>query len=549
MNLRQLALPAAMCLAIVGAQLAAQDTDPVAKSGAALGVQNIKTLVYSGFGSSYVVGQNPTTAAAWPRVSLSAYKAEIDYDLGAMRVETRREQGQIQPRGGGPVFAGERREIQAVNGAIAWNVPFGAPPQGRGRRGGAGATPPAEAGASAQPAPPSSADPAAASPPPPGGRGRGAVAVALAPEATFADAPFRAQQIWTTPHGFLKAAAANHASTRRVPEGTEVSFVLDGKTRFTGVINGRSEVQRVSTWVANPVLGDMLVETAYHDYAKFANGVLFPMHITQRQGGHPALDLYITTVEPNAQVDAAIPDSLQGAKPAAPVVDVQKIAEGVYYLRGGSHHSVAIEMSDHVVLVEAPLDDERSLAIVNNITGGTIPNKPIRFVVNTHHHFDHAGGLRALVDAGATVVTHQSNQAFYEAAWAAPRTLAPDRLSVSKRVANFQTFTDKRVMTSGNRTVEVYQIANSPHAEGFAMVYLPSEKLLIEADAYTPPASATPEAPPPPPAFPGFGPAITPSARNLYDNIVRLKLDVAQIVPLHGQGLVKMSEFATAVGR
>ncbi len=529
MNRRQLVLPAVLCLAMVGAQLAAQDADAVTKAAAALGAHNIQTLVYNGFGSSYVVGQNPTPAAAWPRLALNAYKAEIDYDHGTMRVEMRREQGQIQPRGGGPVFAGERREIQAVNGAFAWNVPFGAP---------------------AQSAPPATADAAAAPPPAvPGGRGRGTVAVALAPESAFADAPLRAQQIWSTPYGFLKAAAANHASTRRVPEGTEVSFVLDGKTRFTGVINGRSEVQHVSTWVANPVLGDMLVETDYRDYSKTANGLLFPMHIMQRQGGHPALDLYITTIEPNAQVDAAIPDSVQGAKPVAPVVDVQKIAEGVYYLRGGSHHSVAIEMSDHVVLVEAPLDEERSLAIVRNITGGTIPNKPIRFVVNTHHHFDHAGGLRALVDAGATVVTHQSNQAFYEAAWAAPRTLSPDRLSVSKRVASFQTFTDTRVLTSGNRSVEVYQIANSPHAEGFAMVYLPSEKLLIEADAYTPPASATPGAPSPPPAFPGFGPAVAPSARNLYDNIVRLKLDVALIVPLHGQRLVKMSEFAAAVGR
>jgi hypothetical protein len=82
------------------------------------------------------------------------------------------------------------------------------------------------------------------------------------------------------------------------------------------------------------------------------------------------------------------------------------------------------------------------------------------------------------------------------------------------------------------------------------MVYLPSDKLLIEADAYTPAGGAAP-APPPPGLPPGFavGPAISPSARNLYDNIVRLKLDVAQIAPLHGPGLVKMSEFATAVAR
>jgi glyoxylase-like metal-dependent hydrolase (beta-lactamase superfamily II) len=534
--MRQLVVVAAACVVLAGVQPAAQDADPIATASAALGVQAVKTVVYNGFGSSFTVGQNPDPGAAWPRVTLNAYRAEIDYDRPAMRIEMRREQGQIQPRGGGPVFTGERREIQAVNGAFAWNVPFGQPSQGRGR--GAGA-----AAAAAVPAD------APAPPPPPGGRGRGAVAVPLTAEAAFADAPLRAQQIWTTPHGFLKAAAAHHASTRRVSEGTEVAFAIDGTARFTGIINARSEVQRVSTWVANPVLGDMLVETTYRDYAGFANGLRFPMHITQRQGGHPALDLYVTTVEANAPVDAAIPDSLQGARPAAPLVDAQKIAAGVYYLRGGSHHSVAIEMPDHVILVEAPLDEERSLAILGNLAATTIPNKLVRFVINTHHHFDHAGGLRALIDAGAVVVTHQTNQAFYEAAWRAPRTLAPDKLAASRKAAVFQTFTDKRVLTGESRNVEVYQIANSPHAEGFAMVYLPSEKLLIEADAYTPAASASPNAPAPGPVFPGSGPAISPSARNLYDNIIRLKLDVEQIVPLHGQGPVKMSDFAGAVGR
>ena len=327
-----------------------------------------------------------------------------------------------------------------------------------------------------------------------------------------------------------------------------MSFAIDGTSRFTGLINVRNEVQRVSTWVANPVLGDMLVETDYHDYAKAANGVLFPMHITQRQGGHPALDLYVTTVEPNAQVDATIPDSLGDAKPMRPQVDVQKIAEGVYVLRGGTHHSVAIEMSDYIVLVEAPMDEARALAVISSIGGGAISNKPIRFVINTHHHFDHAGGLRTLVDAGATVITHQGNQAFYEAAWAAPRTLSPDKLLGSRKAPSFQTFTEKNVLTDGRRTIEVRTIANSPHAEGFAMVYLPSEKLLIEADAYTPANSPAPVAPGR--GCPGGGgPSISPSARNLYDNILRLKLDVTQIVPLHGQGLVKMSELASAVGR
>jgi hypothetical protein len=125
------------------------------------------------------------------------------------------------------------------------------------------------------------------------------------------------------------------------------------------------------------------------------------------------------------------------------------------------------------------------------------------------------------------VITHQGNQAFYEASWAAPRTLSPDKPSGPGKAPSFQTFTEKKILTDGRRTIEVRTIANSPHAEGFAMVYLPSERLLIEADAYTP--ANGPVAPGR--GGPGVGgPSISPSARNLYDNILRLKLDVTQIV-------------------
>ena len=101
-------------------------------------------------------------------------------------------------------------------------------------------------------------------------------------------------------------------------------------------------------------------------------------------------------------------------------------------------------------------------------------------------HFDHSGGLRTYVDEGATIVTHAMNKPYYEQAWAAPRTINPDRLAQSKKTATFETFTDKHVLTDGSRTIEVHQIAGSGHNDAFAMVYLPKEKILIEVDAYAP---------------------------------------------------------------
>ena len=117
-----------------------------------------------------------------------------------------------------------------------------------------------------------------------------------------------------------------------------------------------------------------------------------------------------------------------------------------------------------------------------------------------------------------TIVTHHANRAGYETAWAAPRTLEPDRLARSKKTPPFQTFTEKEVLTDGARTIEIDHIANSPHAEGFAMVYLPAEKILVEADAYTP-ADLT--------VTPPQAPVVWPEATlNLFLNIQRLKLDI-----------------------
>ena len=512
---------ALVCLLLVTARLPAQQRDPLLAAYNALGAGVMNTVHLEGFGATYSVGQAPAPREMWPRVTLKAYEADVNFAQGGMRVSLIREMGAVPPRGGGVPFVGEQRVLQFVSGGAAWDqaVPNPPPPA----RGG----PPPAAGAA--PAPPPPPPP----PPPPG-----------PPQAQPQAAAERLQQITALPQGFLKAARANKATVRVVPQGTEVSFSANGR-RFVGLLNARNEVDRVHTWVDNPVLGDMLVETVFRDYERGPSGVLFPMHITQSQGGYPALDVWLSVVTMNTNIDIPVPDAVKTAKPAAVRVDVEKISEGVHYLRGGSHHSVAIEMRDHVVLVEAPLDAARASAVVAKVKE-LLPQKPIRAVVNTHSHFDHSGGLRTLVHEGATVVTHEANKPFYDIAWAAPRTINPDAMAASRKPATFQTFADKHVLTDGARTVEVHLIAGSPHNEAFAMVYLPAEKLLIEADAFTPgPAPAAGAKPPAAAATPA------PSATtvNLYENVQRLKLDVARIAALHGPRVASIEDLARAAGK
>jgi glyoxylase-like metal-dependent hydrolase (beta-lactamase superfamily II) len=249
------------------------------------------------------------------------------------------------------------------------------------------------------------------------------------------------------------------------------------------------------------------------------------------------LELNVSAVTANPPVDLPVPEPVRAFTPAAMNVTAEKLADGVYYLKGGTHHSVAIDQRDHVIVVEAPQDEARSLAVIAKVKE-TIPGKPIRYVINSHVHFDHSGGLRTYVAEGATVVTHQMNRPYYETAWAAPRTLNPDRMAQAKSGATFETFTDKHVLTDGRRVVEVHQIAGNGHNDAFAMVYLPAEKILFEVDAWAPAAANTP--PPSPPS---------PFAVNLFENIRRLKLDVRQIAALHGPRVATMAEFQSAIGR
>jgi glyoxylase-like metal-dependent hydrolase (beta-lactamase superfamily II) len=345
----------------------------------------------------------------------------------------------------------------------------------------------------------------------------------------------RQLQIWLTPHGFLKGALANKATVKRSGKATIVTFTALGKYRVVGTISADNLVEKVEARLDNAVLGDMIVESTYSDYRDFG-GFKFPAKIVQKQGGHPVLDLTVTEAKANVALDLTVPDAVRQATPPAVQVTSEKLADGVWHLTGGSHHSVALEFADHVAVIEAPLNEDRSNAVIAEVKK-LLPAKPIRYLINTHYHFDHSGGLRTYVAEGATIVTHQSNQAFYETTFKAPHTLNPDRQWREKKKAKILAIGAKHVMSDSARAVELHLIQDNPHNSGIIMAWLPKEKLLVEVDVYTPlPPNASPPANP------------NPNMVNLYDNIQRLNLDVNRIVPLHGR-VVDLAELKKTIGK
>jgi glyoxylase-like metal-dependent hydrolase (beta-lactamase superfamily II) len=312
--------------------------------------------------------------------------------------------------------------------------------------------------------------------------------------------------------------------------GSTFQIAREGRFRARATVNGQNLVEKVESWVGNPVLGDMVVVSTYSDYRDHG-GVKFPGRITQTMGGFPSLELNVTEVKVNAG-SVAVPSPIA---PATVEVKVDKAADGVWFVHGGSHHSVAIEMRDHVVVFEAPLGDGRANAALDAIRK-TVPGKPIRYVVPTHHHFDHSGGLRAAAAGDAVLVVPDISKAFYEQAYAAPRTLGPDSLSRSGKQAKFETYRDKHVFSDGARSVEIHALKDNVHAEGFVIGYLPAEKILIVADAFSPraPITRTPA-------------NINPATKSLWENIQRLKLDVQTVLPIHGR-MVKVDELRLEAG-
>jgi glyoxylase-like metal-dependent hydrolase (beta-lactamase superfamily II) len=461
--------------ALMGFTAQAQETE-LQRIADALDVSTTKTFQFTANGTFFWLGESTSPAAAWPRYFVKSFTRVYDFTAGAMRDDVVRMRGETLPIGP------EQQTVTPVSGDHAWNL-------------------------------------------------AGKVAVPRNSEASE-----RAHQIVISPHGVLRGAfASNAAVTKKTIEGrqmTIISFTDRGKHKVVAYANDQNAIERVESSYGHPVVGDIKVVTHYGPYRDFA-GVKFPTKIIQYQDDKPTLDLTVTAVRANPPVDIEVPANVRND----PVpVKSEKAADGLWYITGGPAHSVLIEMKDYLIVVEAPDGDRRSMVVMAEVKK-LVPNKPIKYLINTHHHFDHAAGIRAYAAEGVTIVTHEINRPLYERAALNSWNLEPDRLAKAKKKPVFQTMGDNMVLTDGTRSVELYQIVGNVHHDGVVMAYLRKEKLLIEADVFNPgPAGAEP------PKVPA------PSAVNLEANVRRLRIDVDRIVPIHGR-IVPYSELLAAIGK
>ena len=461
-----------MTLAAIGVTstaLAQNAATVIANASRAMGVENLSSITYYGSGANYNLGQSNNANYPWPRVNVNDYRRTIDFTKPAL---------------------------------LSTGVTFAVPVTG------------------------------------------GPAAQAAFTQNISSTNPAWAQQleIWVSPWGFLKGAQQfNATARRRTVDGEQVTeLAFDSPTkapggaayRVVGYVDRDNLVTRVDTWLENPVFGDMLVSTKYSDY-RDNMGLKYPSEIVQERGGWPTFEAQILGAHANPANLAALitpPAPPAGAggpppggpPPAPPAAASERLANGVYRITGG-YVALAVEFNDHILIFEpAGQNEARSLAIIAEAKR-VIPNKPIRYGVLSHHHFDHTSGIGAVVAEGITIVTHEVNKEFFENALSGERTLAPDAMARAGKKAVIETVGDKRVFTDGTQTVEIHNIKGLPHADGMLIAYIPSARIVAYADMFNLVAPGQPPVPNPP----------VIGTQVFVANLERLGLDWENIISVH----------------
>jgi len=340
----------------------------------------------------------------------------------------------------------------------------------------------------------------------------------------------RARELLYQPIGFIQAAYApgTEVSVEPVSDNIQRIRINPGGDKFAMHVDRATMLPtRIEKIVHHAMLGDVTLATELSNWRDL-DGLKVPGQMVQRMAERWVLADYTITathVNPAAIDNIAATDSVRRTTPLTPQrpnVVVEELAPGVWSLAGQSHHTIAIEQQRRVVLVEVPQSEARSLAAIASARA-LRPAKPVDLVINTHHHFDHSGGVRAAISEGLTIMTHAENRDFYERhVFPGQHFIMPDAQYRNPRPLRLIAVSDAHVITDSLRSIEVYSIDGSAHSGSMLVVYLPAERLLIQADLYNPPAANA--------ANPVF-----PFLANLLENIQRRGLQVDRVVGIHGR--------------
>ena len=326
----------------------------------------------------------------------------------------------------------------------------------------------------------------------------------------------------------LALAEGSTVANLRREDGLDVVDVTsaDGSTYMLYVDSETKYPSRIVSAGYNSNLGDVTLTTTFDDYREtgglggFQARLTLPGSIVSKVDQWPIWDLRVRSAFDQDIGDLSAPENVRSAAPSEfqANVQVEEVDDGIWLLSGQTHHSVLVEFEEFLALIEAPQPEARTLAVIERARQ-LQPDKPLQYLINTHHHFDHSGGIRAAVSEGLTIVTHEINQGFYEEMVARSHTTQPDAFARNPQELQLELVPGYEVyeLGDGRRTMHIVQIFQDEHSADILMVHFPRERILIEADAFSPDAP------------------LAPFATNLLKNVRDLDWRVDRIVPVHGQ--------------
>jgi len=354
-------------------------------------------------------------------------------------------------------------------------------------------------------------------------------------------ASIRREMALLTPGGFIAAAKrSKDVSGTARGRGCALTVSMEEGAPVTAETASDGRITRLESKVADDVLGDAPAETIFSGRLPIGAWSV-PDRIVQKVGGYPVLDIRIS----RALIDEKVVVAADVTPPlfdwmAPPRMPSESLADGVFVMPG-RYSALAVDLGDHIALIESPQSEARATEVIAE-AHRLIPGKPIKYVVNTHAHFDHAAGLRVAVADGATIVTQRKNIPFLRDVLNRPRTLRPDVLARQPKPVQFLPVDDQLTLSGGGREIRLYRLKGMDHVDGMLIAYFPQSKVLVEADAFTPPGKQRFTAPE----------ALNPYNRQLLENIERLGLDVNRLISIHYAAdgrRVGMDELRLAAGR
>lgn len=307
------------------------------------------------------------------------------------------------------------------------------------------------------------------------------------------------------PHRLLLAALDRSDALSAIPPRAYRGDSLDGVRYASGPDTASLYFDRIAgnlliveSVTDDPVLGDRRTATIYTRWTP-AGAMSFPRQIDVEVNGRASAHSNIFSASTNeALTDAmfAIPDSIverarRPAPPPAPiVVTLVELGSGVWRAEGGSHHTLVIEQPRGLVLIETPQSRVRMAAVFDTLKS-RFPTKPVQLAVNTHHHWDHSGGLRETMARNIPIVTHARNVSFVRGVATARKTVAPDALSRLRRLPYIRSVRDTLTIGAGDTRVLLYALPTA-HVEGMLAAYVPSAGVVFTSDVVNPTTAPLP---------------------------------------------------------